>query len=72
MNKAKFTITYYYTKYESGDTDKRHQRTASVWAHSLSEAIDKVKAFDPEFINIADSGVHISEVPGRANKDETA
>ena len=72
MNKAKFAITYYYARYESGDIDKRYQRTASVWACSLSEAISKVKEFDPDYINVADSGVHISEVYERTNKSETA
>lgn len=62
MSKAKFTITYYYVKYKSGDIDKRHTRTANVYADNLSDAIKKVQALDCDFIAIADSGVHINEL----------
>ncbi len=61
MSKAKFTITYYYSKYPSGDIDKRNQRTATVYANNLIEAIQKVKEFDGEYLATAENGVQICE-----------
>ena len=61
MSLARFTITYYYQRYVSGDIDKRHSRSACVYAANLSEAIRKVRAFDSEYISIAEGGVNIHE-----------
>lgn len=62
MSLAKFTITYYYKKYSEGDIDKRHTRTAIVYAKNLAEAIDKISDFDGEYISLADGGVCINEL----------
>lgn len=59
---AKFTITYHYKKHMDGDVDKRHTRTATVYAENLAEAINKISAFDGEYISLADGGVCINEI----------
>ena len=66
MMNAKFTITYYYKKYESGDIDKRYSRTAIVYATNLSDAIKKIRALDNEYISVADNGVSINEMRGKS------
>lgn len=68
MSSAKFTITYYYKRYTAGDIDKRHCRTAIVYAKNLADAIDKIKAFDGEYITVADGGVCINELGGGKNE----
>ncbi len=67
MSLAKFTITYYYKKYSAGDIDKRHSRTAIVYAKNLEDAISKIRDFDNEYILLADGGVCINEI-GRDKK----
>ena len=71
MSVATFTISYYYSKYASGDINKRNTRTASVYANNLAEAIQKVKAFDPEYLMTAENGVRINE-HGYASKGQTS
>ena len=68
---AKFTISYYYKKYPSGDIDKRHTRTACVYASKLLDALKKIRDFDSEYISVADSGVSISEIGGGKNESSS-
>lgn len=67
MSIAKFTITYYYQKYHSGDIDKRHKRSATVYAANLTDAIDKVKDFDSGYLGVAEGGVQIKEIGSGKN-----
>jgi hypothetical protein len=71
MRLAKFTITYYYKNYTAGDIDKRHSRTAIVYAANLEDAIKKIKDFDGEFISVADGGVCINEIGGGKNESSS-
>lgn len=60
--KAKFTISYYYEKYHTGNTNTDTTRTATVYANNLAEALIKVCEFDESFICIAYNGVIIEEI----------
>ena len=71
MSLAKFTITYYYQKYPTGDIDKRYTRTAIVYAKNLEESIEKIKDFDKEYISIADGGVCLNEIGGRKHESSS-
>ena len=72
MSLAKFTISYYYKKYKTGDIDKKHNRTAIVYAATLAEAIDKVKDFDLEYLGVAEGGVQIREIGNDKNNSSSS
>ena len=68
--KAKFTISYYYQHYHTGNINEKLTRTAIVYANNLDEAISKVVKLDDNFICIADNGVIAEEIKENDNEKD--
>lgn len=68
--KAKFTISYHYQHYHTGNINEKLTRTAIVYADNLDEAISKVIKLDDNFICIADNGVIAEEIKENDNEKD--
>ena len=67
---AKFTISYHYQHYHTGNINEKLTRTAIVYADNLDEAISKVIKLDYNFICIADNGVIAEEIKENNNEKD--